>query len=222
MTNQNIYQQFIEYLKKEEKQLNLKTNNLEKHHIKPLHYGGLPDGEVVICSAKNHTLAHYYRYLTFKQVGDSVAFKMRWNQTIGIRERAKLAVEKNKKLKNLFWDTKWQSIQGKKGGIKGGSANSFNQYKARQKVGFSYGKKTGIKNASLNLKKFLSKQTTWLYKPKNKPTIKIVIAPQKSFSYLIDILIKISKIKINKSSFYKIVHGQRKQMYGWSLVFIKL
>ena len=64
-----IYEQFIEYLKKEEKQLNLKDNNLEKHHIKPLHDGGLPDGEVVICSSKNHTLTYYYRYFTFKQIG---------------------------------------------------------------------------------------------------------------------------------------------------------
>jgi hypothetical protein len=56
--------------KKKEKNLNLNNKNLEKHHIKPLHDGGLPDGEFVICSAKKHTLAHYYRYLTFKQVGD--------------------------------------------------------------------------------------------------------------------------------------------------------
>lgn len=41
---------------------------------------------------------------------------MRWNQKIGLKERSLLAVEKHKKLKKLFWDPKWQSTQGKKGG----------------------------------------------------------------------------------------------------------
>jgi hypothetical protein len=45
-----IYEQFIKYLKYQEKKLKLKdkylekNSNLEKHHIKPLHDGGLPDG----------------------------------------------------------------------------------------------------------------------------------------------------------------------------------
>lgn len=37
---ENIYDQFIDYLKKEEYKLNLKDDNLEKHHILPLHAGG--------------------------------------------------------------------------------------------------------------------------------------------------------------------------------------
>jgi hypothetical protein len=149
---------------------------------------------------------------------------MRWNQKIGSTERSLLAVEKNKKLKNLFWNSKWQSKQGQKGGIKGGNINSLNQYKARQKVGLSYGEKTGIANASVKLKKILSKYTVWIYKEKikNKPSLIVIIAPQKSFSNIINILTKISQKKINKSCFYKIVHGQRKQMYNWSLVYVKL
>ena len=72
----NIYEQFIQYLKEEEKNLNLNDNDLENHHIKPLHDGGKKDGDIVICSSKNHTLAHYYRYLAFRQMGDYVAFEM--------------------------------------------------------------------------------------------------------------------------------------------------
>jgi hypothetical protein len=43
---------------------------------------------------------------------------MRWSQKTGSTKRALLAVEKNKQLKNLFWDVKWQSEQGKKSIIK--------------------------------------------------------------------------------------------------------
>lgn len=186
MTNNNIYKQFIDYLKKEEKKLDLNEKNLEKHHILPLHSGGSKDGPVILCTQKNHTLAHYYRYLIFKKDGDLVAYKMCLNQKIGVYERALLSVKTNKKLKNKFWDSDWQSIQGKKGGIKGGSANTFNQYKAHQKVGLNYGfglntenhktirKRGGLKNSNKQkiarskvgisqqtpqLKKFLSKST---------------------------------------------------------------
>ena len=43
---------------------------------------------------------------------------MRWNQKIGSTQRALLAVQKNKKQKNTFWNTKWQSEQAKKINIK--------------------------------------------------------------------------------------------------------
>ena len=50
---------------------------------------------------------------------------MRWNQKIGIKERSILAVEKNKKLGNTFWNSEWQSIQGKKGGKISGQKNAL-------------------------------------------------------------------------------------------------
>ena len=52
MTNENIYEQFIKYLKKEEKKLNLKEKNLEKHDILPLHAGGKKESPVVLCTEK--------------------------------------------------------------------------------------------------------------------------------------------------------------------------
>ena len=82
-----IYEQFIEYLKEEEKHLNLNDKNLEKHHILPLHAGGKKDGEVVLCNFKNHSLAHYYRYLVYNELGDFVAFKMRNVINMSIQER---------------------------------------------------------------------------------------------------------------------------------------
>ena len=50
---------------------------------------------------------------------------MRWNQKIGSTERSLLAVEQNKKLKNLFWDSSWQSKQGKKSGRISGQKNAL-------------------------------------------------------------------------------------------------
>lgn len=218
MKYKNIYDQFIEYLKKEEKKLNYyKEDNLEKHHILPLHDGGKKNGPKVLCTSKNHTLAHYYRYLAFKQQGDFVAFKMRWNQTVGLKERCLLSVKKNQKLGNTFWNSEWQSIQGKKGGKIGGSKNTKKQYKARKNVGKKYGfglntenqnkvrqlgglknsnkqkiarSKIGISKQTPELKIFLSKKTIWHYEL-NGETYKIYVAPQKS-------IVELSKFLKNK------------------------
>ena len=83
-----IYEQFIDYLIGLEKHgfTPNEQKNLEKHHILPYHDGGSKEGSVVLCTSKNHTLAHYYRYLAYGQKGDLVAFTMRWNQTFGIKE----------------------------------------------------------------------------------------------------------------------------------------
>jgi hypothetical protein len=64
---------------------------------------------------------------------------MRWNQKIGCSERALLSVDVNRKLKNTFWNSKWQSEQGEKGGKIGGAKKTLKQTQARQKVGLTYG-----------------------------------------------------------------------------------
>ena len=100
----NIYEQFIEYLKHQEKNLKLKdkylekNSNLEKHHILPLHAGGLKKGPVVICTSKNHIFAHYYRYLAYNELGDKVAYTMRNGSTMSTKERSLLGVQKMKKI----------------------------------------------------------------------------------------------------------------------------
>ena len=225
-----IYEQFITYLLKLEKQPDFFDKNpmLEKHHILPLHDGGKKTGAVVLCSPKNHTLAHYYRYLTYGQLGDKVAYQMRWNQKLGAKQRSLLAVKTNKQKGNIFWNPRWQSEQGKKGGKKGGSQNTKKQTLARSKVGNTYGSQTGIKNQRPLLKTMLSKTTVWQYdyydEIQHKPAIKkLKITPQLSFSSLINILqleTVDSKTIIKKASFYKIIYGTRPQMYGWKLVFV--
>lgn len=107
-----IYEQFIEHLKNEEKQVDLNEKNLEKHHILPLHDGGSKKGPTVFCSSQKHTVAHYYRFLAYGQLGDFVSYKMRWNQTVSLSERSQLAVEKNRQLKNTFCQSVYARTKG--------------------------------------------------------------------------------------------------------------
>lgn len=72
-----IYNPFICYLQfLEKKGFTLEEQKtLEKHHIMPLHDDGSKKGPVVLCTAKNHTLAHFYRFLTWQQLGDQICFQ---------------------------------------------------------------------------------------------------------------------------------------------------
>jgi len=219
----NIYELFIKYLiELEAITPEQKKKLMEKHHIVPKHAGGSPTGQIVSCSPENHTLAHFYRYLVYREQGDWVCYQMRRNQKTTLRERSLLAVEKQKKLQINFWSSKWQSHQGKKGGKIGGSKNTLKQFAARQKVGLTFGSQTGLQNQSNFMKKALSHHTVWLYKWQGFSFF-LTIKPQPSFSKLIDILqanTANKNVKIIKSSFYKVFYGQRSQMYGWQLWFI--
>ena len=215
----NIYEQFILHLKKEEKHLNLKSQNLEKHHILPLHDGGLKNGEVVLCTSKNHTLAHYYRFLAYNKLGDKVCFQMRKNSKMSSRQRALLGVEKLKRNKINFFDSNWQSVQGSK---KKKVPKTLKQLKACQKIGLNKQKKL--------LKILLTKKTKWKlsYNSKNKTqVIYKIIQPKQSFQQIIALLKETSYQKNFKenhvfdiSCFYKVIKGQRKTAYGWSLDYI--
>ena len=112
---------------------------------------------------------------------------MRWNQKIDLKQRVLLSIEKNKKLGNTFWNSKWQSKQGIKGGKIGGIKNIQKQHEARQKVGLNYGfglktenhkkarKHGGLKNSTkqkiARSKVGISKQTPQLKKLLCKTTI---------------------------------------------------
>lgn len=221
----NIYEQFIKYLKDQEKNLKLKdkylkkNSDLEKHHILPLHAGGKKEGPVVICTSKNHTLAHYYRYLIYNEVGDKVAYTMRHGSIISTKDRSLLGVQKMERDKINFFNPNWQSLQGSK----------VKKVKKTKKQVESC-KKTGFNNKKETLKIISTKKTVWKYLSKTKNKEKhIEIEPQENFQEIISILYSFSydnnlnkKTNFDKSVFYKIVKGQRKSAYGWSLYFIYL
>ena len=214
-----IYEQFIEYLKKEEKYLNLNNKNLEKHHILPLHAGGLQNGQIILCTTKNHTLAHYYRFFSYGELGDLVAYKMRMGCIMSVQERSLLGVQKMKKNKINFFNPNWQSIQGsKKKKVK------------KTKTQIESCRKTGFNNKKYILTITLTKKTIWKYFVKSKTKFLYkTIEPQKSFQDIICILQTFSdnnnldnKKVFDNSTLYKVVKGHRLNTYGWSLYFIYL
>lgn len=206
-----IYEQFIEYCKTE----NFDSEYYEKHHIVPKHSGGTDDKENLIYLPPHiHTLTHYYRWLSFQEIGDKVAYEMRWNQNIeSVKLRSQLAVETNKQKGNTFWNSEWQRQQGIKGGTKGGSANTQNQFIARQKVGKTYGKKNGISRQKSDLVEMLKNSTTW----KHKTGKTVILPPQESVTKLCEELQSIQYFDTpNKALIGKLLRGEKKQLYGWS------
>jgi hypothetical protein len=206
-----IYEQFIEYCKSE----NFDSEYYEKHHIVPKHSGGTDDKENLIYLPPHiHTLTHYYRWLSFQEIGDKVAYEMRWNQDIeSVKLRSQLAVETNKQKGNTFWNSEWQREQGLKGGTKGGSANTQNQFIARQKVGKTYGKQVGLSRQKSDLVEILKNSTTW----KHKTGKTVILPPQESVTKLCEELQDIEYFDTpNKALIGKLLRGEKKQLYGWS------
>lgn len=206
-----IYEQFIEYCKTE----NFDSEYYEKHHIVPKHSGGTDDKENLIYLPPHiHTLTHYYRWLSFQEIGDKVAYEMRRNQNIeSVKLRSQLDVETNKQKGNTFWNSEWQRKQGIKGGTKGGSANTQNQFIARQKVGKTYGKKNGISRQKSDLVEMLKNSTTW----KHKTGKTVILPPQESVTKLCEELQSIQYFDTpNKALIGKLLRGEKKQLYGWS------
>jgi hypothetical protein len=123
----NIYLQFIEEAKERAKKLLLLDNNtyVEKHHIVPKHAGGSDDKEnLVNLTYEDHVLAHYIRWIEYKNPNDKLAFSVMSGQNIDIRkERAKLGgiiggplgQEILKKENKGWFNSEEQSKRGKKG-----------------------------------------------------------------------------------------------------------
>lgn len=191
---------------------------MERHHVTPLHAGGdnLPENLIRI-SPEDHVAAHFYRHQAFGEIGDKVAYEMR---TADTNERAMLraqaAVAANQKKKQLFWDRDWQAMQGRKGGLIGGSRNTPEQWTARQAVGLKYGKIVGISNQSLLLQSMLAQPLEWEFKPDK--TLHTT-PPVESAAALVKALeeIKPGRIK-GKSTLYKVLDGTRKSINGWRLI----
>lgn len=90
----SIYLQFIEEAKERANKLLLLDNNtyVEKHHIIPKHAGGSNDKKnLVNITYEDHVLAHYIRWIEYKDPNDKLAFSVMSCQQIDIRkERARL------------------------------------------------------------------------------------------------------------------------------------
>ena len=128
----SIYTQYISYLKTK---LYHRNEKLEKHRIILGHSNGKYEfSNIIMITFEDHTLAHFYRYLTYKHEGDLIAFRFMRNQT----KEGRLLVasyagkiggtvtnRKNKLNKSFFYNSEWQQKFGDKNGGKRNIRNNF-------------------------------------------------------------------------------------------------
>ena len=207
---------YEEFLDKAKGTRHDKESRLEKHHIKPRHEnGGDEESNILFVSIEDHIAIHVYRYLAYGKMGDLFAYRLRVSDT---EERAKLrsenAVATNRMKKTGRFNSETQRMLGLRGGPKGGSRNTLSQQKARSKVGQTHGRASGMGNQSPRLKTILKQKLYWTY----EDDLIFETAPAEAAIDIINQLncFRPGSIK-NASTFYKVLHHKRKQMYGWTL-----
>nr|YP_009184806.1 putative HNH homing endonuclease [Jenufa perforata]ALO62924.1 putative HNH homing endonuclease [Jenufa perforata] len=120
----DIYMQYIEYLKLKQGTY-IKKEQLYRHRILPGHEGGTYNEEnVLLITYKEHTLAHYYRFLAYSKLADLKAFiLMKGQKEKHIREMTsfigklggKARSKQMKAAKEYFYNVQWQKDFGFKG-----------------------------------------------------------------------------------------------------------
>lgn len=230
-TSLNPYDVYINDRKRQKRDEN---TYLEKHHILPRHENG-PDkpSNLVLLTIKEHVIAHWLRWKVLGKTADLRAFLFRIGdseQAQSLRAKAVLeARERDKQNNQGFYDREAQRARGLKGGPIGGSANTQAQYEARQKVGRNQGRNTGIGNQKEELKEFVSKFVLWGYsrnqatKPRDDTRDDeeyFYTSPKKAFADIARVLNSYIHDSIrHPASMHKVIYGERKQMYGWRIVF---
>jgi hypothetical protein len=218
----------------------------EKHHIKPKHSGGTNEpSNLINLSIKDHITAHWLLWQLFNSKKDEKAYIFRVStpeeRVLYNREEQSKRLKEWKEKGKGFWNSKFQSEQGKKGGSKGGSAGTDEQFKARQQVGKKYGPITGKQNQSPELKEFLTKYSIWefkgcktvegRYQSKGKKgqscppdmteeNFKVLVEPKETFYLTTETLNLFAPGSIepkNVATMYKLIDSQ-KRIYGWSLI----
>lgn len=229
-TGLNPYDTYIQEIRKKRENFSDSEVYMEKHHIIPRFEKG-PDSEenLIRLTVKEHIIAHWIRWQVLKKDQDRMAYLFRIGDTAEALKLKSLAVQEARKRDKEEGKGRkspdYQSLMGRRGGTKGGKANTPSQFEARQTVGLTYGRETGISNQKLLLQEFLSLFSVWEYSgKKNKPLhekIYVLISPKKAFIDVVNSLNKIVPISIpisSVSSMYKVVYGERPQMYGWRIV----
>jgi hypothetical protein len=235
------YQCFINGCKNKTYAEGIKT---EKHHIKPIHAGGTNDpSNLITLSIKDHITAHWLLWQVFDSQKDKKAYLFRVSnseeRTLLQRENINKNVDNYRKNSLFFFNSNFQSEQGKKGGLIGGAKNTEKQFLARQKVGKEWGPVIGIRNQSPKLVEFLAKFSIWSYRgyqsikgdffPESQikskadfelADFRVLIEPKESFKSLAESLEKFAPGSINLekvSSMHKLI-DKEKRIYGWKLI----
>ena len=118
----DIYQQYIEYLQQRQPKID---DKLYKHRILPGHERGkYTPNNTLLVSYREHYLTHFYRYLSYRNTKDELAYRLMVNQdanvhllksSLGGKIGGKKRAVNNKRAKTLFYSQKWQKQYGFKG-----------------------------------------------------------------------------------------------------------
>jgi hypothetical protein len=211
----NIYEQFLDHVRNKPYAQGTKT---EYHHEPPHHTGKSSDNSPlnVVASVEDHVLLHQYRWVAYDEKGDYLMFKGRQNDTQEFRRAMnERRVEVTSERGSGFWDPKLQSILGKRGGPKGGSANTEKQFESRQQVGLTHGRASGTSRQDPTTRATMSYWMLWEHEKTGRhlvPPHEAVIDLQKTLTELGD-----REVKCNIAA---VVKGTKKKLHGWSLKFI--
>lgn len=200
----------------------------EKHHILPKHAGGTDDqSNLIFLTPTEHLIAHWVRWEVFGDINDQSACAFRFGDPEAISQArsalVKAARQRDKENGTGFHNSAFQRELGLRGGKKGGLANTAPQFQARQQVGLTYGRSTGMKNQGEGLKQQLTYVTLWvnpaIHAAENKD-LYYVIGPKKA---AIDLVRSLKQLCPNHGirnaePLYKVLRGDNPQMYGWSKV----
>lgn len=239
------YEAFIEEMSLNQSSIS-EEEIVEKHHILPRHAGGTDDEiNLISLTIPNHILAHWLLWQQNTSENDRIAYLFRVSTTEERealkRELVMKNVEKYKQEGLFFYNSEFQREQGLKGGKKGGSAGTEAQFKARQKVGSTFGRIVGESNQATETKEFVAKYSIWefngyvdqngVYYAKassdslSLESVKqyVVVSPKTSFFSVVETLYQFAPGSINlkaakKGSMNKLVKKERPQMYGWKII----
>lgn len=236
----NLYYQFIEILKQKQEKGFSPDTLLHQHHIEPKYAGGDPNGELVVCTIRDHARAHFIRYKVYKDTYDLCAYYGLVNKTDSL---AKIIQEKimstNRKRGNCMFNPEWQKIManrpkssyylqqnpnfardiGQKGGKIGGTVMSDLKRKVLQQngynVGIFHGRAGGLKHQNSMTKQRLSLYLEW----EHETGVQTISPPFESVQELKDYLncFVVDSVK-HISGLSGLLRNVNRQRYGWKIV----
>jgi hypothetical protein len=211
----NIYEQFLDHVRNK----TYPEGTLKEFHHEPPHHTNLSSDDSpfnVSASVEDHILLHQYRWIAYGEKGDYLMFKGRQNDTQEFRRvMNERRIEVTRGRGNGFWDPQLQSVLGKRGGSKGGSANTEKQFIARQKVGQTHGKSVGMSRQDPCTKRTLSHWTIWVH----EETGKHLVAPHETVTDLQETLTSLGN-RLVKCNIASVIKGSKRKLHGWSLQFV--
>jgi hypothetical protein len=211
----NIYEQYLDHVRNKAYP---KGTLKEFHHEPPHHTKQSSDDSPlnVDASVEDHILLHQYRWIAYGEKGDYLMFKGRQNDTQEFRKvMNERRIEVTKERGNGFWDPLLQSVLGKRGGSKGGSANTEEQFKSRQRVGLAHGKTVGVSRQNPVTKATLSHWMMW----EHEETGSHLVPPQETVTDLQKVLSELGDRPV-KCNIAGVVKGSKRKLHGWKLTFV--